>query len=139
MQTALFKKTAVLMEQNAVQCSLYKDTLIASGFDVSVAKTPLEGLLQIKEKPCDLMVINVEIAEESFLEKLIHKMQCEKATKFMPIIGLSIYDKENKKNMLKNLDAFLIKPISIDRFIETVQVCIEKKHDDSQNPSDKRL
>ncbi|MDR2794338.1 MAG: hypothetical protein LBB12_01000 [Holosporaceae bacterium] len=131
MQTALFKKTAVLMEQNAVQCSLYEDALMANGFDVNVAKTPLEGLLQIKEKPCDLMVINIEIAEESFLEKLIHKMQCEKTTKFMPIIGLSIYGKENKKNVQKNLDAFLTKPLSIGKFIETVFVCIEKKHDDS--------
>ncbi|GHT98646.1 hypothetical protein FACS1894126_4340 [Alphaproteobacteria bacterium] len=133
MQTTLFKKTAVLMEQNQLQCNLYRDILSANGFDVYVAKSAMDGLMKIKEKPHDLTVINIEIAEELFIEKLINKIHSESTAKFMPIIGLSIYNQENKKNMLKNLDAFLTKPLSIDRFIESVFVCIEKKHNDSEN------
>ncbi|GHU14761.1 hypothetical protein FACS189449_11890 [Alphaproteobacteria bacterium] len=133
MQTALFKKTAILMEQNSIQSNLYRDILSANGFDVYVAKSAMDGLIKIKEKPQDLAIINVEIAEESFIEKLINKIRSENTAKFMPIIGLSIYNQENKRNMLKNLDAFLTKPISIDRFIESVFVCIEKKHNGSEN------
>ncbi|MDR2268226.1 MAG: response regulator [Holosporaceae bacterium] len=138
MQTALFKKTAVLIEDNSVQSSLYSDVLIATGFDVRVTKSPMEGLIKIKEKAYDLAVINMEIAEESFVEKLIQKIRTEKNAEFMPIIGLSIYSEENKKNISKNVDALLTKPISIDRFVEFVFSNIENRYHGSKNFDNER-
>lgn len=139
MQAALFKKSAVLIEQDPVQHRLYEDVLSANGFDVYTAKSAMNGLEKIKEQAYDVAVINTEIAEEPFLEKLINKMQAEPFAKFMPIVGLSIYNEKNKKNVTKNLDAFLTKPFSTDRFIECIFKCIEKKNNGSENTPDQRL
>ncbi|MDR1982357.1 MAG: hypothetical protein LBQ08_00975 [Holosporaceae bacterium] len=127
MQANLFKRSAVLIEKNSLHCKLYEDVLSANGFDVYVAKSVMDGLIKVKETKQDLTVINTEIAEESFIEKLISKMKTEQASNLMPIIGLSAYTSECKKNIAQMLDAFLTKPLSIDRFVESVFTCIENK------------
>jgi DNA-binding response OmpR family regulator len=127
MQTNLFKKSAVLIETNLLHCKLYEDVLSASGFDVYVAKSAMDGLIKVKETKQDLAVINTEIAEEYFVEKLISKMKTERASSLMPVVGLSAYALECKKNIAQILDVFLTKPISIDKFIESVFICIENK------------
>jgi DNA-binding NtrC family response regulator len=127
MQTDLFRKSAILMEQTPIQCRLYEDVLTANGFDVYVAKSAMDGLIKIKEAPQDLAIINVELAEESFMEKLISKMKSGHQNPGMLIVGLSIYDRKYKKNIVEILDAFLTKPISIDRFLESIFSCLESK------------
>jgi DNA-binding response OmpR family regulator len=124
-QASLFKKSAVLIEKNSLHCMLYEDVLEANGFDVYVARSAMDGLIKIKETKQDITVINTEIAEESFVEKLITKMKTERASQHMPIIGLSVYSPECKKNIAKTLDAFLTKPISIDKLTESIFACIE--------------
>lgn len=127
MQASLFRKSAVLIEQNPQQSMLYEDVLNANGFDVYVAKSTMDGLQKIKEKKQDLAIINTEIAEESFIKRLISRIRSEDTAAEMPIVGLSIYGEECKKNVAEVLDAFLTKPLSIDKFMEAVFGCIEKK------------
>jgi response regulator RpfG family c-di-GMP phosphodiesterase len=135
MQTTLFRRTAILMEQHPLHSKLYKDILTANGFDVSIAKSAVDGLMQIKNNKHDLVIINTEIAEEAFIGKLVGKIQSDKATQDMPIVGLSIYSKECKKNISKIMDAFLTKPLSIDKFMESIFACIENKSNGCQSTS----
>ncbi|MDR2780937.1 MAG: response regulator [Holosporaceae bacterium] len=127
MQTSLFKKSAVLIEKNPLHCMLYQDVLDANGFDVYAAKSAMDGLIKIKETQQDLVVINTEIAEESFVEKLISKIKAERSSNFMPIVGLSVYDSECKKNIANALDIFLTKPISIDKLVQSIFAYIESR------------
>ena len=133
MQASLFRKSAVLIEQNPQQSKLYEDVLSANGFDVYVAKSTMDGLQKIKEKKQDLTIINTEIAEESFIKRLISRIRAEDTTAEMPIVGLSIYAEDCKKNIAEILDAFLTKPLSIDKFMESVFGCIEKKVNGCEN------
>ncbi len=134
MQASLFRKSAVLIEQNPQQGKLYEDVLNANGFDVYVAKSAMDGLQKIKEKKQDLTVINTEIAEENYMKRFIEKVKTEETSTDMPIVGLSIYNAECKKNIAQVLDAFLTKPLSIDKFMESVFGCIEKKVNGCENP-----
>ena len=131
MQTNLFMKSAVLVEQNPIQGQLYKDVLNANGFDVNLVNSITEGIVQIKENPQDLAVINTEIANDTFIEKFVQTVRTlqSDSQKQTPIIGLSIYKENNKKDVAKIFDAFLTKPISIDKFMESVYGCIENKND----------
>lgn len=128
MQTSLFRKTAMLIEHNPVHCRLYEDILEANGFEVYTAKSVMDALLKIKDKTQDLTVVNTEIAGEQFLQKFISNVKGEERTKNMPIIGISMYSKEKKKNVAKILDGFLTKPFSIDTFVESISKCIEGKN-----------
>ena len=131
MQTNLFMKSAVLVEQNPIQGRLYRDVLNANGFEVDLAQSITDGIMKIKEHPQDVAIINTEIASEPFIEKFIQavqNMQEKSGRKQTPVIGLSIYKEENKKNLSKILDAFLTKPLSIDKFIESIYSCVECKN-----------
>ena len=127
MQATLFKKNAILIEQDQAQYRLYCDILSANGFEVWSAKSIIDSVNKIREKAYDLMVINTEIAEESFLEKVIAKIREEKHSQFMPIVGISLHKEKSKKNITKMLDAFLTKPLLIDKFIECVFNSVEIK------------
>lgn len=123
MQENLFKMNAILVESDFLQNRLYNDILDSTGFEVFSAKSAMEGLQQIKENEYDLAVIDVDIGEESFIEKLLNKIHSEHSE--LPIVGLSIYEQEKKKNIAKAVNKFLTKPFSIDTFIECVVMCVE--------------
>lgn len=123
MQENLFKKNAILVESDFLQNRLYNDILDSNGFEVFSVKSAMEGLQEIKENEYDLAVINVDIGEESFVEKLLNKIRSERSV--LPIIGLSIYEQDKKKNIAKVVNKFLTKPFSIDTFIECVVMCVE--------------
>ena len=57
------------------------------------------------------------------MEKLINKIRSECSE--LPIVGLSIYEQEKKKNISKAVNKFLTKPFSIDTFVECVVMCVE--------------
>ena len=127
MQATLFKRNAVLIEQNPMHCRLYSDLLEANGFDVYVAKSVMDALVKIRNKAQDLAIINTEIVEEKFIQKFIQNVKEEENSKDLPIIGISIYPEDKKKNVAKVVDSFLTKPFSLDRLIESVDSCIEKR------------
>lgn len=129
MQASLFKRNAVLVEQNPMHCRLYSDLLEANGFDVYVAKSVMDALMKIREKAQDLIVMNTEIVEEKFIQKFIHNIRNEEISKNIPIIGISIYGEDKKKNIAEIVDNFLTKPFSLDRLTESIDSCIEKKDD----------
>ena len=58
MQASLFRRNAVLVEQNPMHCRLYSDLLEANGFDVYVAKSAMDALVKIRAKAQDLVLIN---------------------------------------------------------------------------------
>ena len=126
MQATLFKRNAVLIEQNPMHCRLYSDLLEANGFDVYVAKSVMDALVKIRNKAQDLAIINTEIVEEKFIQKFIQNVKEEENSKDLPIIGISIYPEDKQKNVAKVVDSFLTKPFSLDRLIESIDSCIEK-------------
>jgi len=127
MQATLFKRNAVLVEQNPMHCRLYSDLLEANGFDVYVAKSVMDALVKIRDKNQDLAIINTEIVEEKFIQKFIQNIKEEETSKDLPIIGISIYPEEKKKNIAKVVNRFLTKPFSLDRLIESIEGCIDKQ------------
>jgi len=129
MQASLFKRNAVLVDQNPMHCRLYSDLLEANGFDVYIAKSVMDALVKIREKTQDLVLINTEIVEEKFIQKFIHNVRNEEASKNLPIIGISIYGEDKKKNIAGIVDSFLTKPFSLDRLMESIDSCIEETND----------
>lgn len=127
MQATLFKRNAVLVEQNPMHCRLYSDLLEANGFDVYVAKSVMDALVKIRNKTQDLAIVNTEIVEEKFIQKFIQNIKEDETSKDLPIIGISIYPEDKKKNVAKVVDSFLTKPFSLDRLVKSIESCVEKR------------
>lgn len=127
MQADLFKKSAVLLEQNLIEANLFKDILVANGFDVYISKSPMDALVKLREKEQDLLVLDMEVAGRSFIEKFLQNVRKEKNCERMSVVGVSIYPKEEHKESAEELDACLVKPFSIDAFVEAIFQSIEKR------------
>lgn len=124
MQANLFKKNAILIENDFLQNRLYSDVLDSNGFEVFSAKSAMEGLQKIKENEYDLAVINVDIGEETFIEKFLNKIHTQQPN--MQIVGLSIYEQKKKTSVQEKVNQLLTKPFSIDILINSVVVdCVE--------------
>ncbi len=127
MQTSLFRRSALLVENHPRQELLYRDVLAANGFDVFSTKSPMESLLQLKASKTDIFIINTEVAGETFLEKFLLKVRSDQANDTMPIIGLSLYSCDQKTRIKNYLDSILTKPVSTDTFIEKIFKCLENR------------
>lgn len=127
MQTSLFRRSALLVENHPRQELLYRDVLAANGFDVFSTKSPMESLLQLKASKTDIFIINTEVAGETFLEKFLLKVRSDQANDTMPIIGLSLYSYDQKTRIKNYLDSILTKPVSTDTFIEKIFKCLENR------------
>lgn len=125
MQTDLFKKSAILINQKPLEGLLYGDILSANGFDVYIAKSVMDALLKIKEKPQDLVLIDLDFASQKFVEKFIGKLRNDTQCKNTAIVGISVYNREDQENIADMLDGILTKPCSIDRFTTGVFFSIE--------------
>lgn len=123
MQENLFKREALLIENDFFQSQLYSDVLCANNFEVSLVKSAIDGLQKLKSKDYDIAIMNIDIGQPSFIEKILKKMRNEKPN--VSIVGLSIYDQENKKNVAVLLNKFLTKPFSIDTLMGYVVMCVE--------------
>ena len=89
----------------------------------------MDALMEIRKKSSDLAIINTEIVEEKFIQKFIQNIKEEEISKNLPIIGISIYPEDKKKNIAKIVDIFLTKPFSLDKLTESIDRCIEEKDD----------
>ena len=132
MQADLFKKTAILIEQNPIETVLYSDALSANCFDVLVTSSPMEALVKLRETEIDLVLIDMGDASNAFISKFVQNIRKEKKCEFTVIFGLSIYPFNNEKNMKLNLDACLTKPFSIDTLIDRIFSSIESKCNDCE-------
>lgn len=131
MQENLFKRELLLIENDFFQSKLYHDALSANNFEVSLVKSAIDGFQRIKAgvKDYSLVVINVDMGQPSFIAKVLQKIRDERP--MLPMIGLSIYEQENKKNVADLLNRFLTKPFSIDTLVQCVVVCVEDGSEDS--------
>lgn len=125
MQTDLFKKSAILVNQKPLEGLLYSDILSANGFDVYIAKSVMDALLKIKEKSQDLVLLDLDFASQNFVEKFIKKLKDDSQCKNTAIVGLSVYNREDQGNLAHMLDGLLTKPCSIDKFITGIFSSIE--------------
>lgn len=123
MQENLFKRKALIIENDFLKRILYHDVLCANNFEVSLVKSALDGLKNIRDKDYDVIIMNIDIGQPSFVSRVLQKIRAEKPE--IPIMGLSIYEQENKKNIAMLLNKFLTKPFSIDILVKCVVVCAE--------------
>lgn len=124
MQENLFRRNAILVESDFLQGELYKDILYANGFDVHLSKTALDAIQDLKSKECDVLIINIDNNQEYFIAKLLKKIRSEYSN--LLIVGMSIYPKEHKEQIISFLDIFFIKPFFIESFIEAIESALEK-------------
>ncbi len=115
-------KTVLVVEDNDINMKLFHDVLEADGYNVLQAKDGMEGLRMAREQRPDLILMDIQLPDVSGLE-VTKWLKDDETLKSIPVIAITAFamagDKE--KILEGGCDAYLVKPISIPNFLQTVE------------------
>ena len=115
-------KTVLIVEDNELNMKLFNDLLEASGYTPLQSRTgrAATGLAR-KHKP-HLILMDIQLPEVSGLEVTAWLKQDEEL-KHIPVIAITAFAMkgDEEKIRARGCEAYLSKPISVTKFLETVK------------------
>ncbi len=115
-------KTVLVVEDNDASMMLFDDLLEADGYNVLQAKDGMEGWRMAREHRPDLILMDIQLPEVSGLD-VIKWLKDDESLKSIPVIAITAFatDGHEEKIWEGGCDAYIVKPISIPNFLQTVE------------------
>ena len=112
----------LIVEDNELNMKLFQDVLEASGFETLQARNGVDALTFAKAERPDLIVMDIQLPQMSGLE-VTSRIKSDPDLKRIPIIAVTAFAMKGDEERIRaqGCEAYLSKPISIDRFLETVR------------------
>ena len=115
-------KTVLIVEDNELNMKLFHDLLEAHGYDTIGTRNGIEALdLARKHKP-DLVLMDIQLPEVSGLE-VTKWLKDDPELKSIPVVAVTAFAMKGDEERIrrKGCEAYLSKPISVSKFLETVR------------------
>lgn len=115
------KPRILVVEDNTMNRKLFHDLLVAHGYGVVEATTGMEAIeLAMLHRP-DLVILDIQLPEVSGVE-VLRWLKEEETLKDVPVVAVTAFAMKGDEARLKaaGCDAYIPKPITIQRFIRTV-------------------
>ena len=121
-------KTVLIVEDNELNMKLFNDLLEANGFSTLKTASGNVALELTREHHPDLILMDIQLPEVSG-EVVIQWIKSDETIKSIPIIAVTAFAMKGDEERIlsKGCDAYLSKPISIVKFIETVKYYLDRK------------
>lgn len=115
-------KTVLIVEDNDLNMKLFNDLLEAHGYLTLKTASGTEALELVKSHRPDLVLMDIQLPEVSG-EVVIQWIKGDEAIKHIPIVAVTAFAMKGDEDRIlsKGCEAYLSKPISIAKFIETVK------------------
>ena len=116
------KKTVLIVEDNVLNLKLFNDLLEAHGYATLQTNSGREALALAKKHSPDLIIMDIQLPEVSGLE-VTRWIKDDAGTKHIPVIAVTAFAMKGDEEKFRNggCEGYLAKPISVSRFIETVE------------------
>ncbi len=115
-------KTVMIVEDNELNMKLFNDLLEAKGYRTVKTKNGMEALdLARAEKP-DLILMDIQLPEVSGLE-VTRWLKDDDALHTIPVIAVTAFAMKGDEERIRQggCEAYISKPISVVKFLETIQ------------------
>jgi two-component system, cell cycle response regulator DivK len=115
-------KTVLIVEDNELNMKLFHDLLQANGFNTIETRNGIEALdLARKHKP-DLILMDIQLPEVSGLE-VTKWIKEDDDLKSIPVVAVTAFAMKGDEERIREggCEAYLSKPISVAKFLETVR------------------
>jgi DNA-binding response OmpR family regulator len=114
------RKRVLCVEDDADVCSMITSLLGLLGYEVVSAETVNEALTRIKDEPFDLYLLDNWLPGGSGIELC---RTIRERSKSIPVIFYSgaAYGEDKQQALEAGADAYLIKPLEVDKLMETVR------------------
>ena len=115
-------KTVLIVEDNELNMKLFHDLLEAHGYGTLCSRNGVEAMdLARRHKP-DLVLMDIQLPEVSGLE-VTGWLKSDPELKTIPVVAVTAFAMKGDEERIREggCEAYLSKPISVAKFIETVR------------------
>jgi two-component system, cell cycle response regulator DivK len=115
-------KTVLIVEDNELNMKLFNDLLRAHGYETVQSRNGLDGIeLARKHRPA-LILMDIQLPEVSGID-VIRWLKEDDELKSIPVIAITAFAMKGDEERIRDsgCEAYLSKPISVSKFLETVR------------------
>ena len=122
------KKTVLIVEDNELNMKLFNDLLEAYGHATLRTKSGVEAISLAREHRPDLILMDIQLPEVSGLE-VTRWIKDDELLRDIPVIAITAFAMKGDEEKIRQggCEAYLSKPISVAKFLETVNSFLTEK------------
>jgi two-component system cell cycle response regulator DivK len=115
------KKTVLIVEDNELNMKLFNDLLEANGNATLRTKSGVEAIALARDHKPDLILMDIQLPEVSGLE-VTRWLKEDESLRHIPVIAITAFAMKGDEEKIRQggCEAYLSKPISVAKFLETV-------------------
>jgi two-component system cell cycle response regulator DivK len=122
------QKTILIVEDNELNMKLFNDLLEAHGYKTVQTRSGVEAMGLAREHLPDLILMDIQLPEVSGLE-VTRWLKEDEALRHIPVIAITAFAMKGDEEKIRQggCEAYLSKPISIVKFIETIRIYLHEQ------------
>jgi two-component system cell cycle response regulator DivK len=115
-------KTVLIVEDNELNMKLFNDLLEAHGYVTVQTRNGMEAIELARLHRPDLILMDIQLPEVSGLE-VTKWIKTDEELKHIPVIAITAFAMKGDEEKMRQggCEAYLSKPISVVKFLETVK------------------
>jgi two-component system cell cycle response regulator DivK len=115
-------KTILIVEDNELNMKLFNDLLEAHGYATLKTRDGIEALKIAREHLPDLIIMDIQLPEVSGLD-VTKWLKEDERLKHIPVIAVTAFAMKGDEEKIREggCQDYIAKPISVAKFIETVE------------------
>jgi two-component system cell cycle response regulator DivK len=115
-------KTVLIVEDNELNMKLFRDLLEAHGYQTSGTSNGYEALDLVRKLRPDLILMDIQLPQVSGLD-VTRWIKDDPALRHIPVVAVTAFAMKGDEERIREggCEAYLSKPISVGKFIETVR------------------
>lgn len=115
-------KTVLIVEDNELNMKLFNDLLEAHGYRTVQTNSGFEALELARQHHPDLILMDIQLPEVSGLQ-VTQWIKDDPALRDIPIVAVTAFAMKGDEEKIRQggCEAYLSKPISVAKFLETVR------------------
>src|SRR3979411_2855720 len=115
-------KTVLIVEDNELNMKLFRDLLEAHGYQTSGTSNGFEALDLVRKLRPDLILMDIQLPQVSGLE-VTRWIKDDPELRAIPVVAVTAFALKGDEERIREggCEAYLSKPISVGKFIETVR------------------
>lgn len=118
-------KCVMVVEDNELNLRLFCDLLTAHGYEAQPVRDGRDVMAQAQTSRPDLVIMDIQLPHVSGMD-LISSLKADPALAQVPIMAVTAYAGSDDERRIRaaGAEAYVAKPISVMRFVETVESLI---------------
>ncbi len=115
-------KTILIVEDNELNMKLFSDLLEANGYATVQTRNGVEAVGLARQHKPDLILMDIQLPEVSGLQ-VTQWLKDDEELRAIPVIAITAFAMKGDEEKIRQggCEAYLSKPISVVKFLETVR------------------